>query len=285
MFRHLVAIGLAILLTAALGVLLILIWQGKRKPDTSGEYVALGSSYAAGLGLGPREPGSPIVCMRSSMGYPHLLARMTGLSLVDMACSGSTTAQILRGGQVFLGPQIAAIGAHTRLVTITSGGNDVGYIGDLTLASGRAGFLGRLFWKGPKPAADRAFAELTDTFRTIVQAIRKQAPKATIALVSYPVVLPDTGTCAGLGFDQRMADIGREVATRLHEATRLAAEQSGAIFVDMASASKGHDACSHDPWVNGTSGESGAPFHPNLAGAKATAAEVFKAISGKFPEA
>ena len=100
-----------------------------------------------------------------------------------MSCSGSTTEHILRGGQVFLGPQLDAIGAGTRLVTITSGGNDVGYIGDLTLASGRAGLLGKLLLKTPKPLAERPFGQVTNNFVKIVEAIRARAPKAAIVLV------------------------------------------------------------------------------------------------------
>jgi lysophospholipase L1-like esterase len=274
--------GIAVVVTAALIALLVLVWQGKRKPDTSGQYVALGSSFAAGLGLGPRERGSPVVCMRSTQGYPHVLAALTGLSLVDMSCSGSTTSHILHGGQVFLGPQLDAIGARTRLVTITSGGNDTSYIGDLTLASGRAGVLGKLFWKGPKPIAGRDFASISDNFRKIVREINHRAPQAIVVLVSYPNVLPEQGVCGSLGFGPGMADTGREVAARLHEATRSAAEQSGAIFVDMAAASIGHDACSPEPWINGARPTSGAPFHPTQAGARATAATVFKAIADKL---
>lgn len=282
MFSRIALIGFAALVLAGLAVLAILVWQGKRKPDTSGQYIALGSSFAAGIGLGPRDPGSPLVCMRSSNGYPHILAAMTRLSLVDMTCSGSTTAHILHGGQVFLGPQLAAIGANTRLVTITSGGNDAGYIGDLTLAAGRGGLLGKVFWTGPKPVAERDFAKIGDNFGKIVREIRQRAPKAVVILVSYPTVLPEHGSCASLEFGEDMADMGRQVAARLHEATRMAAEQSGAIFVDMATASTGHDACSRDPWVNGSAPDSGAPFHPNHAGAKATAAEVFKVVAEKI---
>jgi lysophospholipase L1-like esterase len=221
--------------------------------------------------------------MRSDKGYPHLLAQMIRLSLVDMTCSGSTTDHILRGGQVFLGAQLEAVGANTRLVTITSGGNDVGYIGDLTLASGYAGVLGKLFWKGPKPVADRNFTKVSDNFREIAHEIRRRAPKAVVVFISYPAVLPDYGGCTGLGFGRDMADTGRQVAARLHDATRMAAARSAAIFVDMATASTGHDACSRDPWVNGAAPERGAPFHPNQAGAKATAAEVFRIITEKRP--
>jgi len=274
---------MASLSTLALAILLVLLWQGTRKPETSGQYVALGSSFAAGLGLGPREPGSPFVCLRSAQGYPHIVSAMTGLSLVDMSCSGSTTQHILHGGQFFLGSQLAAIGANTRLVTITSGGNDAGYIGDLTLASGRAGALGKVFWKGPKPVADRNFADIDDNFRKIVGTIRQRAPQAIIVLVSYPNILPQRGDCANLGFGQGMADIGREIAARLQDATRTAATQTGAIFVDMAAASIGHDACSSEPWVNGALPVKGAPFHPNQAGAEATAARVLKAIAPHLP--
>lgn len=261
--------------------LLVLFFQGKARPDTSGQYVALGSSFAAGIGLGPRAPGSPFVCMRSTGGYPRLLAKMAGLTLVDMSCSGSTTSHILHGGQVFLGPQLAAIGPKTRLVTITSGGNDVGYIGDLMMEAGSVGGLGKLFWKGPEPLAERDFVKVTSNLRAIVEAIGKRAPEARIVLVSYPTVLPAEGSCAALGIEPRVANLSREVAARLLAATRAAAEQAGAIFVDMA-AEPGHDACAAVPWVNGAKPGSGTAFHPNGAGAEATAEAIFKAL---FPDA
>ena len=63
----------------------------------------------------------------------------------------------------------------------------------------------------------------------------------------------------------------------------MAADQSGTIIVDMANVSAGHNACSQAQRVNGTTPHSGAPFHPNLAGATATAGAVPKAITGKVP--
>jgi len=276
---------LAVLVVLLLVTVAVLLFQGKRHPPQDGEYVALGSSFAAGLGLGPREPGSALVCMRSTEGYPHLLAKMTGLSLVDVACSGSTTDHILNGGPAFLRPQLEAIGPNARLVTVTSGGNDVSYVGDLTMAAGVAGKLAKLIWNGPKPVAQRDFAKVTAKLEAIVQAIRARAPAAQILLVSYPDILPPQGTCSKLGIDAKMADLGREVAARLHEATRIAAERSGALFVDMSAAGPGHDACSADPWVNGASPASGAPFHPSASGARATAQEIFKAVAPALGQA
>jgi lysophospholipase L1-like esterase len=278
-FARLVLIVLTVLVVAALVAVAVLVQQGARKPSTSGQYVALGSSFAAGIGLGPREPGSPLVCMRSTQGYPRQLARMTGLSLVDMTCSASTTEHILHGGQVFLGPQLAAIGPNTQLVTITSGGNDVDYIGDLWFAGGRADPLGRLLRKGPKPLDQRDFAKVGENFVAIVAEIRRRAPAAKVVIASYPTVLPPQGTCAALKVDAAVADLSRQVAARLLETTRAAAERSGALFVDMAAAGVGHDVCSSAPWVNGAAPSEGTRFHPNAAGAKAAAEEVFKAIS------
>lgn len=279
MLMRIVAAGLLALVSLALGALAVVFLQGKRKPSTSGEYVALGSSFAAGIGLGPRAPGSPFVCMRTTNGYPQQLARMTGLSLVDMTCSGSTTEHILRGGQAFLGPQLAAVGPDTRLVTITSGGNDVGYIGDLMFAGGAIGPIGKLLWQGPKLPEQRDFATVARNFEAIVGEIRRRAPSARVVLVSYPEVLPPQGACSAVGVDPVQADLSREIAVRLRDATRLAAERSGALFVDMGPASAGHDACSPEPWVNGADPSDGAAFHPTAAGAQATAAEVFKALS------
>ena len=59
----------------------------------------------------------------------------------------------------------------------------------------------------------------------------------------------------------------RSVAVRLAEVTRAAASAAGATVIDMAVISKGHDACSAQPWVNGSAPAHGAPFHPTLAGA------------------
>lgn len=280
MFKRIACISLSLIGTAGLGALVVLVRQGRKSPRASAQYVALGSSFAAGIGLGPREPGSAFVCMRSTNGYPQQLARMTGLSLTDMTCSGSTTEHILHGGQVFLGPQLAAIGPDTSLVTITSGGNDVGYIGDLVFASGRGGPLTKLRWKGPRPPEERSFAKVGENLTRIVEDIRRRAPAARVVLVSYPAVLPPEGACEAVNIDPDVADLARTVAARLHEVTRGAAQRSGALFVDMSAASLGHDACSTSPWINGARPAQGTPFHPNIEGATAIAELVLRMISG-----
>ncbi len=273
----------AVLIGLGLGVLA---YQGKQAPKTDSPYVALGSSYAAGIGLGPRQPGSPLVCMRSGNGYPQQLARSAGLSLTDMTCSGATDINILRGGQVFLGPQIDAIGPDTTLVTLTAGGNDIGYIRDMIALSqpqhsSFVRFVARLSWHGAKPAQDRDFGQLKNNMAATVSEIMRRAPHARVLVVPYLTVLPPSGTCPQVAIGDADATLMRGVAAELAEVTREAAQASGATFVDMASLSVGHDACSAVPWVNGAAPAQGVPFHPTLAGAQATAQAIMLVLNEK----
>jgi lysophospholipase L1-like esterase len=273
------SMAIAVLMVAVIAALLgfaYLFCQGRQKPNTGSEYVALGSSFAAGLGLGPRIPGSPIICQRSVNGYPQQLARMMGLSLTDMSCSGATTNHVLRGGQVFLGPQIDALGQGTRLVTITAGGNDIGYVGDLTAmafrrSGGVKGFLVGRFGKEAQSVTDRKFDQLQADLIATLREISRRAPHARIFVVTYPVILPPKGTCSPLGISADEAELMRQVGARLAETTRGAAIKAGVSVIDMDQHSVGHDACGPAAWVNGAAPDHGAPFHPTLAGARATA--------------
>jgi lysophospholipase L1-like esterase len=91
-------------------------------------YVAIGSSYAAGFGIRPLEPGSG-ACGRSEVDYPHLVAAKLRLQLDDVSCGGAVTANALDTPQGSTRPQIDAVTPQTRLVTLTIGGNDVNYVG------------------------------------------------------------------------------------------------------------------------------------------------------------
>lgn len=269
--------GLLFILALALaGFVALLAWQGTRAPAGTPRYVALGSSFAAGIGLGPRVFGSPLVCQRSAAGYPALLARALRVELVDRTCSGATAAQVLRGGQVFQGPQVAAIDHRTRLVTITAGGNDVGYVGDLSFLAARnaGGFFGGavgLLWGGPQAEDARDYAGVRRSLVAIIREAKRLAPQARIVVATYPAILPPRGTCARLSLTSRETAAMRSVGLRLAAATRAAAEEGGAIVVDLEALGAGHDACTAAPWVNGWRDPQGAAFHPNAAGARAAA--------------
>ena len=106
-------------------------------------YVALGSSMAAGPGIRPRAEGAPLCSGRSARNYPHLVAERLSLELVDVTFSGATTAHLLADHQRGRPPQITALDGSEDLVTVTVGGNDVGYVpllmaASLPAAAGRA---------------------------------------------------------------------------------------------------------------------------------------------------
>ena len=269
--------------TLALAGLGVLVVQGRRPPNRTAQYVAFGSSFAAGFGLGPRLKGSPFACLKSSNGYPQQLAKMLNLSLEDTTCSGATTTQILHGGQYFQRPPIEALSENTQLVTLTTGGNDVSYVGDLTFlaARSRAGVIGsllRLWPKKLKPAEDRAFPKLHNELLATLREIRRRAPHARIVVVTYPAILPPSDTCPRLGINATDATVMRQVGNLLAEVTRAGAQEAAVSVVDMAKLSQDHDACAATPWVNGAAPAQGAKFHPTLAGASATAAAIQNAV-------
>jgi len=272
-----------VLVTLVVVAIALAVFQGKRTPAGPADYVALGSSYAAGAGLGPLQKNSPLLCARSVNGYPQQLARLRHLRIADMSCGGAVTANVLHGGQAFQGPQIRVIDARTRLVTLTVGGNDIGYVSDLSLLAARKadtpfGWLVRSLWKGPKPLGTRDYAKLRRELVATLRAIHDRAPEATVVVATYPKILPPGGTCPALGLTGAEVEQMRQVGDRLAAVTRSAAQQAGAIVVDMNAQADGHHVCSDEPSTSGWPAANGAPFHPTLPGAKATAQAISQAL-------
>jgi lysophospholipase L1-like esterase len=242
---------------------------------SAGRYVALGSSMAAGPGIPPRVPGSPRLAARSARNYPHLVATDLGFDLVDVTYSGATTAHILTDSQHGAPPQIEALTPDTALVTITIGGNDIGYVPMLSAATMPA-LLRRLpplrDLLGPA-ARDRAVAALADSMRAVGEAVRARCD-GRVMFVDYLTLLPP-GPAPPLS--DAHADLGRRLAARLADVTAAAAADTGCELVRAAQASVEHHAWSADPWTLGPGFPLAflfgrpAPLHPNAAGMRAVA--------------
>jgi lysophospholipase L1-like esterase len=250
----------------------------------AGRYVALGSSFAAGPGVGRRRPGSPRRAGRSSSNYAALYAARAGLELCDVTFSGATAAELLDGQDGAGAPQIEAVTAGTDLVTVTGGGNDVGFIGRLTLES-------QVWPLRALPAIRREMAEtvaLTDerldglgaTFDRLLGEVRRRAPGARVVLVDYLTVLPPDPAVPTGRLRAPVAAWGRAVAERLSAETRAAASRHGCGFVAAGEASRERHAWSASPWTRayGMWPRDGAPFHPNQAGMRAVAALLEPAV-------
>jgi lysophospholipase L1-like esterase len=257
-------------------------------------YVALGSSMAAGPGIQPRAKGAPWGSGRSARNYAHLVAQRLNFDLVDVTFSGATTAHILAERQRGAPPQIDALNGSEALVTITIGGNDVGYV-PLLMAAALLGPIARLLpgpHHGPhrrravparllpkirglldRDARDEALAHVGDSLRAVGDTARRRAPNARVLFVDYLTLLPPDGQSA-TPLSKADADLGRRVAARLEESTAAAAHASGCELVRAGQASRDHHAWSSEPWTVGAALPlpwRPAPFHPNAAGMRAVA--------------
>lgn len=253
------------------------------------EYVALGDSYTAA----PLVPNTDVAngCFRSDHNYPKLVAdRLDIPRLVDVSCSGARTRDLTHRqhtvGAATVRPQLAAVDHRTDLVTLGIGGNDFGLFETLVSTCTQ---LRRQDPAG-SPCADALRArgvnlvaetrQIGSRVAAMVRLVRKRAPGATVVLVGYLRLTPSSGQCRGLPFAAGDYAFGRRVSQALNAAIERAATRTGARFVDMYAASRGHDACSSDPWVNGSrtvQGEALA-YHPFAAGEHAVADELVTAL-------
>jgi lysophospholipase L1-like esterase len=243
----------------------------------------MGSSFAAGPFVGARSPGSPRPAGRSAENYAHLLARRLGLDLTDVTYSGVTAAELLDGTASGEPPQIEAVTPETALVTVTCGGNDVGYLPRLTLAGApwpiralpgtrrQVAELGRL--------SDAKLSTLDGVLDRLTAEIRRRAPRARLFLVDYLTILPPAGVGTGL-LPPVIADWGRQVAGRLAAETAAAAERAGCGYIAASAASVDHHAWAPEPWTRRfrISPRGGAPYHPNAAGMRAVASLLADAV-------
>jgi hypothetical protein len=95
-----------------------------RLAPRSAEYVALGDSYAAGVGAFSYLPGTVASkCYRATDGYAEKIAAAANLSLDFPACNGAKIHDLMEGKKA----QLREVGVDTQLVTLSIGGNDVGF--------------------------------------------------------------------------------------------------------------------------------------------------------------
>jgi lysophospholipase L1-like esterase len=253
---------------------------------------------AAGPGI------SPLVdlgALRSGRNYPHQVAGRLGLALRDVTCSGATTAHVLHSAQRTVTgprpPQIDAVTEDAALVTITVGGNDIGYIGGLTvgslvntaargvgLVSGRA--AGALRGLRTYDVTTEDWTRLHADLVEVLEAIRARASQARIVVVDYLTVIGadwQEGWRSPLSAMQAIHV--QATAAGLARTTASAAATTEAHLVAASQASWTHGVGSAEPWVTGF--EVGVvpfggrvPFHPNLAGMSAVADLVVRLLDG-----
>src|SRR5262249_17776728 len=112
---RLIRLGAALLALAAFGS----VFASAPPAPTGDNYVALGDSYSSGVGTGSYTLDA--ACKRSVYSYPYLYTQQhPGTTLSFVACSGAKTSDLLS-------KQVQALSGTTTLVTMTIGGNDIGF--------------------------------------------------------------------------------------------------------------------------------------------------------------
>ncbi|SHN46695.1 SGNH/GDSL hydrolase family protein [Cryptosporangium aurantiacum] len=249
--------------------------------------VALGSSFAAGPGIPPVVDAT---AGRSGSNYAHLLADALGAQLTDLTVSGATTATILdqsqRVARKTYPPQLSGVPADADLVTVTAGGNDLGYLATVLRLAWANRFqrswltrpLGNALARGPVPVRDPDVA--VDGLRQVVEAVRTRAPGARVVLVDYLTILDEKAPPAP--FTEAQHKALRALGRRVSGAFAVAAQATGADLVKASELSVGHGVGSPEPWVNGfvaSPRRAAAAFHPNAAGMRAIADELVRRLA------
>jgi lysophospholipase L1-like esterase len=250
-------------------------------------YVALGDSFASGPGI-PTQIDS--TCLRSDHNYAHLLAAaLKPTTFTDVTCGGATIPDLTGSQATGVAPQLNAVTSNTTLVTLTIGGNDIGFgsiVLQCSLLSG-SNFLGnpcqQHYTSGGTDQIDTAINALAPKLDTAIQQIKAKAPHARIIVVSYLRLLPDLLGCWP-AMPIAVGDVPWATAKEKNLDAMLATRASadGAISVNPYAMSTGHDACqaTSTRWTEPLLGAITAPAHPNAAGMAAVAGQIENALAG-----
>ena len=228
------------------------------QPAAPKAYVALGDSYAAGLGAGNYVDTK---CYQSRDGsYPQLWAKSRTLGTVtDKTCSGALIKTVRE-------TQLDAVNADTGWVTLTVGGNDAGWTNALQQC-----LLGsdKTCSSTVRTSTTNVEATLPGDLDGLYTAIRKRAPEAKVFVLGYPHLVGAGGTgCESLNDARR--DTLNDGSDSLNEVIKAAVDKhEGFTFVDVREAFEGHEACTAAPWINAVRDNLAESFHPNAEGYRA----------------
>lgn len=260
-------------------------------------YVALGDSYAAGYGLQPPTDQPVPGCDQSAQDYPHRLATALDLDLTDVACSGAVAANITttpeNTGKGTVPPQDTALNGNTRIVTLTIGGNDLGFTDIATYcaaASAHGPLLIHPFQfdcrshytaSGSDNLQEKLDTTVSPAIAATLAAIHTKAPHAKVFVLGYPAIAPDAadtpvGGCfrptlgypppaEGYPFTDTDVPFLLQTEQSLDNAIQTDTLAAGDTFIPTLQASLAHTPCAASAtpagasWINGLSIASLAP--------------------------
>ena len=237
------------------------------KAASTVHFVALGDSYSSGVGAGSTS-GS---CGQSPNAYPKLWAVANSVaSFTFAACSSARVGDVISG-------QLSSLSASTTMVSITVGGNDVGFSSIMeTCVLKSTSSCQSAVSAGEKYAT----VTLPGQLDTMLADIRADAPNAAVVVLDYPDFYDlSARICIGLSSaDHQALDSGINV---LDGVIQAAAARNGDAFADVRAQFSGHELCDRGGWLNSVTLPIGNSYHPTATGQKDGYLPVFAAAAAK----
>ncbi len=220
-----------------------------------GNYVALGDSYSSGVGSGSYLSNSGD-CLRSTKAYPSLWAAANSpSSFTFVACSGATTGSVSSS-------QLGALSSSTTLVSLTAGGNDVGFadVMQTCVLQSQATCVSRV-----NTAISQMQNSLPGALDSLYDKIRVRSPQAQVVVLGYPRFYRLSGTCiAGLTETERGAI--NNASDVLNGVLAKRAADAGFAFSSVVDEFTGHELCSGDAWIHSVTLPIHNSYHPKAIG-------------------
>jgi lysophospholipase L1-like esterase len=224
---------------------------------SSVNYVALGDSYSSGVGAGNYYSSSGS-CDRSANAYSVRWATANDpASYLSVACSGATTSTVISS-------QLSALSASTTLVSITIGGNDVGFTNVMETC---VVFSTSTCVSAIGTAEGEMTADLPGEMNNVLSAIAAHAPNARVVVLDYPQLydLAKSSSCIGLSKTDR-TDLN-QAAGELDSQIQAAAGRHNDVFADVRSQFAGHQICDSGSWLHSVDWlDLGVSYHPTASG-------------------
>jgi lysophospholipase L1-like esterase len=255
-------------------------------------YVALGDSFSSGEGNPPfdegtDDPTSGDLCHRSQVAWPHVVPTLVRHPMdfgVLLACSGATTDAMTTTTFKTEDPQLQALSdadIKENLITITIGGNDIGFADALTNCV------------IDNCVKNHVLAGLSTSISSILPLVipkvlagaKARFPDAKLVLVGYPNLMNTNAKnanfhCKWLNRDESPTMV--KLATQLDNQLHMIASAEGVSYVSLLPALAGHELCTGVSWVRsltlGGGQNRGHPLQPGQNAMASFVADALKAL-------
>jgi len=231
-------------------------------------YAGLGDSYSSGVGTGSYTVDS--ACKRGVYAYPYLWTQKhAGTALSFVACSGAKTSDLLS-------TQIQAVTSATTLVTMTIGGNDIGF----------ASLIYQCTLSDCSAALDSTRANLETTVGTALDNVYSTVKShaaigAKIVVLGYPRVFSGASCFGSLWISSTERTKANQLSDALDQLTATHALTGGVTYKSAITPFTGHAVCSSSAWLNGLNlFNTGESYHPNRAGHSSGYLPLVTAVTG-----